>query len=194
MLGYGGMVSLGHAAYLGVASYTCILLVIAGYGHLTSAVWPFCFRPCSGVFGVLSLRAGLGFIMITLAIGQIVWGIAYQANSLTGGDNGCLFPVGQCHLASILERQKLLLFTLIVFAIAFFLPLAISRSPFGAELMGTKEQPRRCDAGAVPVCGSFNCSRSYGRLFDLDPRCAVCITICFSVRMRSGCSSRPRSC
>ena len=38
MLGYGGMVSLGHAAYLGVAGYTCILLVIAGYGHLTSAV------------------------------------------------------------------------------------------------------------------------------------------------------------
>ena len=44
---------------------------------------------CAGLFGVLSLRApGLGFIMITLAIGQIVWGIAYRANELTGGDNG----------------------------------------------------------------------------------------------------------
>ena len=43
----------------------------------------------AGLFGMLSLRApGLGFIMITLALGQIVWGVAYRANNLTGGDNG----------------------------------------------------------------------------------------------------------
>ena len=38
MLGYGGMASLGHAAYIGVAGYTCILLVVAGYGQLTAAI------------------------------------------------------------------------------------------------------------------------------------------------------------
>ena len=42
---------------------------------------------------MLSLRApGLGFLMITLALGQIVWGIAYRANTLTGGDNGISLP------------------------------------------------------------------------------------------------------
>ena len=42
---------------------------------------------------MLSLRApGLGFLMITLALGQIVWGIAYRANTLTGGDNGLSLP------------------------------------------------------------------------------------------------------
>ena len=48
---------------------------------------------CGALFGVLALRAtGIGFLMITLALGQIVWGIAYRANTLTGGDNGITLP------------------------------------------------------------------------------------------------------
>lgn len=146
MLGYGGMVSLGHAAYLGVAGYTCILLVIAGYGQLTAAVIAVLFSTAfAGLFGVLSLRApGLGFIMITLAIGQIVWGIAYRANSLTGGDNGMSFPARPMPFGFDLRGAKsFYYFTLIVFAIAFFFLWRFSRSPFGASLIGTKEQPRR---------------------------------------------------
>jgi branched-chain amino acid transport system permease protein len=83
LLGYGGMVSLGHAAYLGITAYTCVIVAGAGYGHLAAA--------CAGVvlstaaaalFGVLALRAsGLGFLMITLALGQIVWGITYRWNA-----------------------------------------------------------------------------------------------------------------
>jgi len=38
MLGYGGMVSLGHAGYLGIAGYACSLLTVAGYGQLTAAI------------------------------------------------------------------------------------------------------------------------------------------------------------
>lgn len=146
MLGYGGMVSLGHAAYLGVAGYTCILLVTAGYGQLTAAVAAVLFSTAfAGLFGVLSLRApGLGFIMITLAIGQIVWGIAYRANSLTGGDNGLPFPARPMPFGfDIRDAKSFYYFTLIVFAIAFFFLWRFSRSPFGASLVGTKEQPRR---------------------------------------------------
>ena len=45
------------------------------------------------MFGVLALRAsGLGFLMITLALGQIVWGVAYRWNDVTGGDNGIRYP------------------------------------------------------------------------------------------------------
>jgi branched-chain amino acid transport system permease protein len=146
MLGYGGMVSLGHAAYLGVAGYTCILLVTAGYGQLTSAVIAVLFSTAfAGLFGVLSLRApGLGFIMITLAIGQIIWGIAYRANALTGGDNGMSFPARPMPFGfDIRDAKSFYFFTLIVFAIAFFFLWRFSRSPFGASLVGTKEQPRR---------------------------------------------------
>ena len=84
MLGYGGMVSLGHAGYLGIAGYACILAVTAGYDHLTSAIFAIAVSTAAAAFfGLLSLRApGLGFIMITLALGQIVWGIAYRANDL----------------------------------------------------------------------------------------------------------------
>ena len=94
MLGYGGMVSLGHAGYLGLAGYACILLVINGFDQLSAAILALVFSTAmAGLFGMLSLRApGLGFIMITLALGQIVWGIAYRANNLTGGDNGIRLP------------------------------------------------------------------------------------------------------
>ena len=146
MLGYGGMVSLGHAAYIGVAGYTATLAVIAGYGHLTAAILAVAVSTASAaLFGVLSLRApGLGFIMITLALGQIVWGIAYRANNLTGGDNGIRYPDRPLPFGfDIRDAVNFYYFTLIVFLIALFFLWRFSRSPFGASLMGTRDQPRR---------------------------------------------------
>lgn len=146
MLGYGGMVSLGHAAYLGIAGYACILLTEAGYNQLTAAVLAVALSTASAaLFGVLSLRApGLGFIMITLALGQIVWGVAYRANDLTGGDNGIRHPARpQPFGFDIRDADSFYYFTLIVFAVALFFIWRFSRSPFGASLMGTRDQPRR---------------------------------------------------
>jgi branched-chain amino acid transport system permease protein len=146
MLGYGGMVSLGHAGYLGIAGYACILAVTAGYDHLTAAVFAVLVSTAAAAFfGVLSLRApGLGFIMITLALGQIVWGIAYRANTLTEGDNGIRFssrphPFG----FDISSAPSFYWFTLIVFAVALFFIWRLTRSPFGAALQGARDQPRR---------------------------------------------------
>ena len=146
MLGYGGMVSLGHAAYLGVAGYTCIIIASAGYDQLTAAVVAVAFSTlCAAFFGVLSLRApGLGFIMITLALGQIVWGVAYRANDLTGGDNGIRYPARPMPFGfDIRDARSFYYFTLIVFFIALFFIWRFSRSPFGASLMGARDQPRR---------------------------------------------------
>jgi CBS domain-containing protein len=57
MLGYGGMVSLGQAGYLGIAGYACILAVTAGYDHLTAAVFAVVVSTAAAAFfGVLSLR------------------------------------------------------------------------------------------------------------------------------------------
>jgi branched-chain amino acid transport system permease protein len=146
MLGYGGMVSLGHAGYLGIAGYACILATLAGYNQLAAAIFAIAVSTAAAaLFGVLSLRApGLGFIMITLALGQIVWGVAYRANDLTGGDNGIRLPARPMPFGiDIRDAPSFYYFTLIVFAVALSCIWRFSRSPFGASLMGTRDQPRR---------------------------------------------------
>jgi branched-chain amino acid transport system permease protein len=146
MLGYGGMVSLGHAGYIGIAGYACILATLAGYNQLAAAIFAIGLSTAAAAFfGVLSLRApGLGFIMITLALGQIVWGIAYRANDLTGGDNGIRHPARPMPFGiDISSAASFYYFTLSVFAVALFCIWRFSRSPFGASLMGTRDQPRR---------------------------------------------------
>jgi branched-chain amino acid transport system permease protein len=146
MLGYGGMVSLGHAAYLGIAGYACILATLAGYNQLLAALFGIVLSTAAAaLFGVLSLRApGLGFVMITLALGQIVWGIAYRANDLTGGDNGIRHPARPMPFGmDIRDAPSFYYFTLAVLAIALICIWRFARSPFGASVMGTRDQPRR---------------------------------------------------
>jgi len=146
LLGYGGMVSLGHASFLGLTSYAAVLLLNAGFGQLFSALFALVFSTaCGALFGLLALRAsGIGFLMITLALGQIVWGIAYRANTITEGDNGIRFaarprPFG----IDISGAPNFYWFTLIIFAIALFFIWRLTRSPFGAALQGARDQPRR---------------------------------------------------
>ena len=146
MLGYGGMVSLGHAGYLGIAGYACILLTNNGFDQLSAAVLAIAFSTgMAWLFGILSLRApGLGFIMITLALGQIVWGVAYRANDLTGGDNGLRHPARPMPFGiNLSDAPSFYYFTLVVFAVALFFIWRFARSPFGASLKGARDQPRR---------------------------------------------------
>jgi branched-chain amino acid transport system permease protein len=146
LLGYGGMTSLGHAAYLGITAYTSVIVIGAGYGQLSTAVIAVAVSTlAAALFGVLALRAsGLGFLMITLALGQIAWGIAYRANDLTGGDNGIRFPARPAPFGiDISSAPRFYYFTLIVFALALFCIWRLTRSPFGASLEGTRDQPRR---------------------------------------------------
>jgi branched-chain amino acid transport system permease protein len=146
LLGYGGMVSLGHASFLGLTAYATILFFTWGAGHFAAAILAIVFSTlCGALFGLLALRAtGIGFLMITLALGQIVWGIAYRANTLTDGDNGLRFPARpQPFGIDIASAPKFYWFTLIVFALALFVIWRVTRSPFGAALQGARDQPRR---------------------------------------------------
>jgi branched-chain amino acid transport system permease protein len=146
LLGYGGMVSLGHASFVGLTSYAAVLMLNAGFGQLASAVFAVLFSTlCGGLFGLLALRAsGIGFLMITLALGQIVWGIAYRANTITDGDNGIRFAARpQPFGFDINSAPSFYWFTLIVFAVALFFIWRLTRSPFGAALQGARDQPRR---------------------------------------------------
>src|SRR5215208_2875884 len=95
LLGFTGLASLGQAAYLGVGAYlTAILATKYGIGlgwdfWLVVALGMLMGAATAAFFGLFAIRAsGVYFLMITLALGMCVWGLAYRWNSLTGGDNG----------------------------------------------------------------------------------------------------------
>ncbi|HEX2726109.1 MAG TPA: branched-chain amino acid ABC transporter permease, partial [Beijerinckiaceae bacterium] len=146
LVGYAGLVSLGHAGLLGMAGYTLGLMLLAGHGHLAAVGAALVVTVATAAaFAVLSLRAtGIGFLMITLALGQILWGIAYRWASLTNGDNGINVTSRPAPFGFSLSTPASFYYaTLIVFAICVASMLLFVRSPFGASLRGTRDQPRR---------------------------------------------------
>ena len=91
LLGYTGMASLGHAAYFGVAAYVTGLLALKlGWSVWLTLPAGILMAALTALFlGLLALRTrGSYFLMITLALSQVVWGIAFGWRSLTGGDDG----------------------------------------------------------------------------------------------------------
>src|ERR1700681_248786 len=95
LLGFTGLASLGQAAYLGNGAYVTADLATKYQFGLGYDFWlVLLFGILAGAalaafFGLLAVHAtGVYFLMITLALGQCVWGLAYRWNSLTGGDNG----------------------------------------------------------------------------------------------------------
>jgi branched-chain amino acid transport system permease protein len=149
LVGYAGLVSLGHAGLFGMAGYTIGLMLLAGYGHFAAVLAALVATVATAaVFAVLALRAtGIGFLMITLALGQILWGIAYRWASLTNGDNGINVTTRPAPLGIGLAAPASFYYaTLIVFAICLVSMVLLVRSPFGASLRGTRDQPRRMTA------------------------------------------------
>jgi branched-chain amino acid transport system permease protein len=149
LVGYAGLTSLGHAALFGVSGYTAGLLLASGHGHLVAVLSALVVTVLmSALFAVLSLRAtGIGFLMITLALGQILWGLTYRWASLTNGDNGVTVadrpaPWG----LSLAEPSAFYWLTLLVFLVCTASMALFVRSPFGAALRGTRDQPRRMSA------------------------------------------------
>jgi len=148
LAGYGGLVSLGHAGLFGIAAYTGAKILAAGGGHLAAAAALAVTVLAAAVFAVLALRGtGLGFVMITVALGQIVWGIAYRWISLTNGDNGISIsgrpsPFG----LSLAAPRSFYWAAFVVFLLALLSMVVFVASPFGAALRGTRDQPRRMNA------------------------------------------------
>ena len=149
LVGYAGLVTLGHAGLFGIAAYAGAVLINDGYGHAVVAFGALLVTVAvTAIFAVLALRGtGLGFVMITVALGQIVWGIAYRWISLTNGDNGISInarpaPFGlQLTDAPAFYWACFLVFLLTIGAMAIFVA-----SPFGAALRGARDQSRRMTA------------------------------------------------
>jgi branched-chain amino acid transport system permease protein len=149
LVGYGGLVSLGHAGLFAMAGYAAALLLQAGYGHSVAIATAILVALATAtVFGILALRStGIGFLMITLALGQIVWGIAYRWASLTNGDNGVNVPTRPAPFGIVLSNAPSFYYaTLIVFLLCVGTMLLFVRSPFGTSLRGTRDQARRMNA------------------------------------------------
>jgi branched-chain amino acid transport system permease protein len=149
LAGYGGLVSLGHAGLFGVAAYTGAKLLTTGYGHLASDVVALAVTVvAAGAFAVLALRGtGLGFVMITVALGQIVWGVAYRWISLTNGDNGISITGRPSPFGLALTTPRGFYWaTFVVFLLAIASMAIFVASPFGATVRGTRDQARRMSA------------------------------------------------
>jgi branched-chain amino acid transport system permease protein len=150
LLGYGGLPTLGHAAYLGVAAYLSAWLQLKmGWSHWTTApVALLGTTVMACAFGLIALRAtGLGFLMLTLALSQVLWGTAYRWVAVTDGDNGLRgiarpSPFG----LDLNEAMPFYYFTLIIGVLAVWMMARFVISPFGATLQGTRDQPRRMSA------------------------------------------------
>jgi branched-chain amino acid transport system permease protein len=149
LVGYAGLVSLGHAGLLAMTGYTAGLLLQAGYGHIAAALAAIAVTvAASAVFAVLALRStGIGFLMITLALGQIVWGVAYRWASLTHGDNGVNLTSRPALFGIALASPEAFYYaTLLFFLLAVLSMRLFVRSPFGASVRGTRDQARRMTA------------------------------------------------
>jgi len=150
LLGYTGLPSLGQAAYLGVGAYlTAILATKYGFG----LGWDFWLVVLMGMaagaataafFGLFAIRAsGVYFLMITLALGMCVWGLAYRWNSLTGGDNGINMR-GRPKFGIELANDVTFFYVVLGFFIASFFALhVLVNSPFGKSLVGIRERELR---------------------------------------------------
>jgi branched-chain amino acid transport system permease protein len=149
LAGYGGLVSLGHAGLFGVTAYATGYMLQLGFGHTAAILIAMLVGLVAmAIYAALSLRStGIGFIMITLALGEILWGLAYRWISLTGGDNGLSVktrpePFG----FSLSDANTFYYATLVVFLLSLAAMTIFVRSPLGAALMGTRDQPRRMNA------------------------------------------------
>jgi branched-chain amino acid transport system substrate-binding protein len=148
LLGYTGLSSLGHAAYLGLGAYSVgVLTTRHGAGFwVTLAVGVGLALAVAALFGLVALRAtGVYFLMITLALGMIVWGLAHRWVTLTQGDNGISgVPRPDLGLPWSLQRPlPFYYFTLVGFALAFACLRVVVRSPFGQSLVGIRESESR---------------------------------------------------
>ena len=150
ILGYGGMVSFGHAAYLGIGAYSVAILSRAGITdlglHLMAAI------AAAGLFalvtGAISLRTrGIYFIMITLAFAQMAY-FFFVSLSAYGGDDGVTLAARSTILGQpLLQDNTALFYTALGLLIGLYLlATAITRSRFGRVLTGARENPIRMQA------------------------------------------------
>jgi branched-chain amino acid transport system permease protein len=156
LVGHTGLPSMGHAAYYGVAAYATGFLCLAGVKNfwLVIVLGMGLGGLAAAFFGLLALRAqGPYFMLITLALSQVLWGIAFKWRSLTRGDDG-LPGIGRPDLGLGIDLKPDLYFyyfTVAIFLIVVVALFILLNSPFGYTLRGIRESESRMKALGYPV-------------------------------------------
>ena len=143
LMGFGGMVSFGHAAYFALGAYTAALLVKRAGVPLLAALSAAPLVAAAGalLFGFFIVRLShTYFAMLSLAFAQIVFTVIFKWKALTGGDDGLLDVWPPVFLKSPAAYYY---FTLIVVGLCILALHAIVDSPFGYALKAVRENPRR---------------------------------------------------
>jgi branched-chain amino acid transport system permease protein len=143
LAGFGGMVTLGQAGVAGIAGYS-FGIALTVFNLSLPASLGLALGACvigAFFFGFLAVRtSGVYFLMITLAEGMVVWGIAQRWTTVTGGDNGL---TGIERPTFALQYWAYYYLTLAVVAVCVLLIALIVRSPFGLSLKGIRESESR---------------------------------------------------
>ena len=168
ILGYAGIVSLGHAAFFGLGAYTAGLLGAHGWGEpLSGLLAAAAVAACAGwLCSFLVVRGGdLTRLMVTLGIGLMLFEGANKAAFVTGGVDG-LSGVTMNRLLGVFEfdlfGKTAYLYSLVVLFLLFVLVRRIVASPFGLSLRGVRDGARR-----MPALGT-NVPRRLRAVFTLS--------------------------
>jgi branched-chain amino acid transport system permease protein len=157
ILGYGGIVTLGHAAYFGFGAYAAGVFAVHASGDPLLGL-----AVAAAAAGLLGLATGavilrthaLALLMLTLAITSIVFEVASKWSSLTGGSDGMHSVPIQPVLASFkfdMFGRTAYLYCLAVLFAGWWLVRRVVHSPFGVALAGTRENDVRMHAIGAPV-------------------------------------------
>jgi branched-chain amino acid transport system permease protein len=155
IMGFGGMVSFGHAAYLGIGGYIVGILAKEGFnsGFLQ---WPLALGV-SALFalavGALSLRTrGVYFIMITLAFAQMVYYVAIGLDRYGGDDGMTIYKRSQFgDLISLSNKTAFYYLCFVLLLAAVYLVWRIVNSRFGMAIQGARSNDRRMRAIGFPT-------------------------------------------
>src|SRR6266550_4090057 len=155
ILGYGGLISFGHAAYLGIGAYAVGILAFHGIGngfvHFAAAF--LAAAAAALIIGFVSLRtSGVYFIMITLAFSQMVYFLGVSLNQY-GGDDGLNIARHSSFGTALDLDEPVVLYYFVLAWLLLFLLLGrrIVRSRFGVLLQGVRSNERRMLALGFPT-------------------------------------------
>ena len=157
MLGYAGIVSLGHAAYFGVGAYTAGLLAAHGWGEPVTGL--LVGTVVAGAVGYLASflvvrGSDLTRLMVTLGVGLLLYEAANKASYLTGGVDG-LSGVTIWRILGIwsfdIDGKLAYGYSFVVLLLAFLVLRRLVDAPFGWSLRGIRENTKRMPALGAPV-------------------------------------------
>ncbi|SDD31382.1 branched-chain amino acid transport system permease protein [Geodermatophilus telluris] len=155
LVGVTGLPSLGHAAYFGVGAYTAgiVAINVTSEGVVLVLVAALAGAVAAAATGWLAVRSsGVFFLMLTLAVGEIVYQLSTTLDSVTGGSNGLYgIPAVRVGGTALTLAGYVYWFVLAVFVLGFAAVWLVSRSPVGGALRGIRDnEPRMRSLGYSP--------------------------------------------